>query len=167
MDPAKVSGVRDWPTPKCVKDVCSFHGFCNFYCAFITGFSKIALPLNVLTKKGQPFMWTAVTQQVFDTLKQKVTEEPILLHPILTQPFELKVDASCFAIGTVLMQKGNDNRRHLVGFYSTTLMPVECNCNIYNLELLAIIKLLQHWHPLLAGSPHKIKVFSDHMNLQY
>ena len=84
MDPAKVSGVRDWPTPKCVKDVCSFHGFCNFYCAFITGFSKIALPLNVLTKKGQPFMWTAVTQQVFDTLKQKVTEEPILLHPILT-----------------------------------------------------------------------------------
>ena len=84
MDPAKVSGVRDWPTPKCIKDVCSFHGFCNFYCAFIAGFSKIALPLNALTKKGQPFMWTAAAQQVFDTLKQKVTEEPVLLHPILT-----------------------------------------------------------------------------------
>ena len=84
MDPAKVSGVRDWPTPKCVKDVRSFHGFCNFYLAFIAGFSKIALPLNTLTKKGQPFIWTAVTQQAFDTLKQKVTEETVLLHPILT-----------------------------------------------------------------------------------
>ena len=52
MDPAKVSGICDWPTPKCVKDVCSFHGFCNFYQAFIAGFSKIALPLNALTKKG-------------------------------------------------------------------------------------------------------------------
>ena len=74
MDPAKVSGVRDWPTPKCVKDVCCFHGFCNFYCTFITRFSKIALPLNALTKKGQPFIWMAATQEAFDMLKQKVTE---------------------------------------------------------------------------------------------
>ena len=84
MDLAKVSGVRDWPTPKCVKDVRSFHGFCNFYQAFIAGFSKIALPLNALTKKGQPFVWTAAAQQAFDVLKQRITEEPVLLHPILT-----------------------------------------------------------------------------------
>ena len=82
IDPAKVSGVRDWPVPKCVKDVRSLHRFCNFYQAFIAGFSKIALPLNALTKKGQPFIWTAATQQAFNTLKQKVTEEPVLLHPI-------------------------------------------------------------------------------------
>ena len=167
MDPAKVSGVRDWPTPKCIKDVRSFHGFCNFYWAFIAGFSKIALPLNALTKKGQPFVWTAAAQQAFNTLKRKVTEEPVLLHPILTKLFELEVDASGFAIGAVLMQKGDDNKRHPVGFYSTTLTPPERNYDIYDLELLAIVKSLQHWHPLLAGSPHKIKVFSDHMNLQY
>ena len=76
MDPAKVSGVHAWPTPKCVKEVHSFHGFCNFYQAFIAGFSKIALPLNALTKKGQPFVWTTATQQAFDTLKRKVTENP-------------------------------------------------------------------------------------------
>ena len=80
MDLAKVSGVCNWPTLKCVKDVCSFHGFCNFYCTFIAGFSKIALPLNTLTKKGQPFTWTMAAPQAFDTLKQKVTEEPVLLH---------------------------------------------------------------------------------------
>ena len=167
MNPAKVSGVCNWPTPRCVKDVCFFHGFCTFYRAFIAGFPKIALLLNALTKKGQPFVWTAATQQAFDTLKQKVTEEPVLLHPILTRPFELEVDASGFTIGVVLMQKGDNNRRHPVGFYSTTLMPAERNYDIYDLELLAIVKSLQHWCPLLAGSPHKIKVFSDHMNLQY
>ena len=84
MDLAKVSGVRDWPTLKCVKDVLSFHRFCNFYQAFIAGFFKIALPLNALTKKGQPFVWTAAAQQAFDVLKQRVTEEPVLLHPVLT-----------------------------------------------------------------------------------
>ena len=167
MDPAKVSGVHDWPTLKCVMDVRSFHEFCNFYRTFIAGFSKIALPLNALTKKGQPFVWTTATQEAFDTLKRRVTEEPVLLHPILTRLFELKVDASGFAIGAVLMQKGDDDKRHPVGFYSTTLTPAERNYDIYDLELLAIIKSLRHWCPLLVGSPHKIKVFSDHMNLQY
>ena len=32
---------------------------------------------------------------------------------------------------------------------------------------MAIIKALEHWRPYLAGSPRKIKIFSDHMNLQY
>ena len=142
MDPAKVSGVCSWPTPKCVKDVHSFHGFCNFYRAFIAGFSKIALPLNALTKKGQPFVWTMAAQKAFGTLKWKVTEEPVLLHPILTRPFELEVDASGFAIGVVLMQKGDDDKRHPVGFYSTTLTPAERNYDIYDLEFLAIVKSL-------------------------
>ena len=35
IDPAKVAGVKDWPTPTTVKQVRSFLGFCNFYRAFI------------------------------------------------------------------------------------------------------------------------------------
>jgi hypothetical protein len=54
-----------------------------------------------------------------------------------------------------------------VGYYSATLNEAERNYNIYNLELLAIVKALRNWRPLLAGSPHDIRVFSDHMNLQY
>jgi hypothetical protein len=52
MDPVKVQGIIDWPAPTSVKDVHSFLGFCNFYRAFIPEFSKIARPLNDLTKKG-------------------------------------------------------------------------------------------------------------------
>jgi RNase H-like domain found in reverse transcriptase len=54
-----------------------------------------------------------------------------------------------------------------MGYYSATLNAAEWNYNIYDLELLAIVKALQHWRPLLVGSPHKIKVFSDHINLKY
>jgi hypothetical protein len=42
MDPVKVQGIADWQQPSTVKEVCSFLGFCNFYCAFIHGFSHIA-----------------------------------------------------------------------------------------------------------------------------
>jgi hypothetical protein len=54
-----------------------------------------------------------------------------------------------------------------VGYYSATLNEAKRNYDIYNLELLAIIKALRNWQPLLAGSPHDIQVFSNHMNLQY
>jgi hypothetical protein len=58
MDPVKVSGIRDWPTPTSVKDVRSFLGFCNFYCSFIRGFASVARPLNELTRKDTTWTWT-------------------------------------------------------------------------------------------------------------
>src|SRR6202020_2692519 len=42
MDPIKVAGIKNWPTPTCVKDVHSVHGFCNFYQPFIAGFASLA-----------------------------------------------------------------------------------------------------------------------------
>jgi hypothetical protein len=79
MDPVKVAGIHNWPMPKTVKDIRSFHGFCNFYHSFIRGFSKITLPLNALTRKGVEFQWTAAAQEAFDTLKTKMTE-PLCWH---------------------------------------------------------------------------------------
>ena len=49
MDPIKVAGIMDWPTPTKVKEVQSFLGFCNFYCRFIKDYSKIAKLLFELT----------------------------------------------------------------------------------------------------------------------
>ena len=167
MDPVKIAGIKDWKTLEKVKDIHSFLSFCNFYCAFIKGFSSIARPLNALTKKDQAWQWTADHQKAFELLKARVTSEPILAHPELDKQFELEVNASGFAIEAMLLQKKKDNKRHPIGYYSVTLNVAEQNYNIYDLELLAIIKALRHWRPLLAGSPHKIKVFSDHMNLKY
>ena len=53
MDPIKIAGIKDWPTPVKVKDIRSFLGFCNFYRAFIRGFANVAKPLNALTKKDR------------------------------------------------------------------------------------------------------------------
>jgi hypothetical protein len=48
MDPIKLSGIRDWPTPTTVKQVRGFIGFANFYRRFIKKFSELILPLNNL-----------------------------------------------------------------------------------------------------------------------
>ena len=139
MDPVKIAAIRDWPTPDKVKDVRSFLGFCNFYRAFIKGFASIAKPLNALTRKDANWNWSPEHQQAFEDLKKRVSSEPILAHPELDQQFELEVDASGFAIGAVLLQKKEDNKRHPVGYYSATLNEAERNYDIYDLELLAIV----------------------------
>jgi hypothetical protein len=110
MDPVKISGIKDWPTPKTVKDVRSFLSFCNFYHPFIRGFATVARPLNELTRKDTPWAWDTRQQQVFTTPKHRVTSEPILAQPVLNDQFDLEVDASGFAVGAVLLQKKEDGK---------------------------------------------------------
>jgi hypothetical protein len=70
-------------------------------------------------------------------------------------------------VGAVLLQKKADGKLHPIEYFSGTLNEAERNYDIYDLELLVIVKALEHWKTYLGGSPHKIKIFSDHMNLQY
>ncbi len=142
-------------------------GFINFYRRFIKGFSKIARVLNELTKKNVPWEWTEEREEAFQRLKRLICEEPVLLMPKLKQPFELEVDASNYAIGATLNQKDEHDCWHPVAYYSTTLSETERNYDIYDKELLAVVKSLRHWRTYLAGAPHQIVIHTDHSNLLY
>ena len=50
MDPVKVAGVVEWPTPQSKKKVQQFMGFTNFYQWFIKDYSHVARPLFDLTE---------------------------------------------------------------------------------------------------------------------
>jgi hypothetical protein len=69
----------------------------------------------------------------------------VLIQLNLTKPFELEVDASGFALGAVLTQQGDDGKKHPIAFYSTTLTEAEQNYDIWDLELLAVVKGLKNW----------------------
>ena len=47
-----------WESPKNVTEVHSFLGFTGFYRRFVEGFSKLAVPMTRLTKKGEKLLWT-------------------------------------------------------------------------------------------------------------
>jgi hypothetical protein len=167
MDPGKLKGIRDWPTPTTVKQVRGFLGFGNFYRRFIRGFSEIAKPLNDLLKKDRKFDWTTDCQQAFDTLRQRFTEELVLLMPDQTKPFQIECNTSKYASGAVLTQLDTNGARHPCGFISKTFSPAERNYEIYDRELLAIIRALEEWRHYIQGSPHTTIILSDHKNLTY
>ena len=51
MEEEKVDGVLSWPEPKNVKDVRKFLGLANYYRRFIKDFTRVARPINMLTRK--------------------------------------------------------------------------------------------------------------------
>ena len=129
-----------------VKQVRAFLGFSNFYQQFIWHFSELAKPLNDLLKKDNEFEWTSDCQKAFDKLKKHFTEEPVLMMPDHTQPFQIETDACKYAAtGAVLIQLDSNGNRHPISFISKTLSPTERNYEIYNQELLLIIRALEEW----------------------
>ena len=81
MDPVKVAGVRDWPTPKNRTDVQAFIGFVNFYRCFIWDFSTIARSLFDLTRSDKAWSWDTKEREAFECLKMAVTTAPVLVSP--------------------------------------------------------------------------------------
>ena len=167
MDPVKIKGLRDWPIPTKVKEVRSFLGFGNFYRRFIKGYSQLAAPLNALTKKFRSFEWNPAADHAFNTMKTKFTEEPVLMMPDLSKPFQIETDASLVASGAVLSQLDINGARHPIAFISRTFSPAERNYDIYDRELLAIIRALEEWRHYIQGSSHETIILCDHQNLTY
>ncbi len=79
-DPEKTAAIANYPVPSNVKDVRSFLGLCAYYRRFIPSFSKIASPLNALTKGGAPFQWHETQQQAFDELRARLQTAPVLAY---------------------------------------------------------------------------------------
>ena len=167
MDPVKVKAVTDWPTPRNLRELRGFLGFANFYRRFIKDFAKLARPLNNLTKKDTPWTWNGSQRQAFQALKDTFSRKPILAVWEPGRPTRLEVDASGYATGGVLLQKLEDDLWHPIAFRSQSMVEAERNYEIYDKEMLAIIRALEDWRHYLEGLPRTFDIISDHRNLEY
>ena len=164
MNAEKIKAILELKVPSSVKEIQMFLGFCNFYRKFIDAYAKTTQSISSLLKKDIPFEWKKEQQDAFEALKMKIATAPILAHPDNTRPFIIETDASDFAIGCILKQRGLGGEMRTVAFYSRQMTPPETNYEIYDKELLAIFVAFKEWRHFLMGN-FTTEVFCDHKNL--
>jgi hypothetical protein len=139
MDPKKVREIRYWPSPRSMFEVRSFHGLESFYRKFTMNFSSIFAPiLDTINKENRSFNWREEAEKGFRVLKEKITEQPILVLQDFKRSSQVKCDASGVAIGAVLSQ---DNK--LVSYFSEKLNDVNRKYSTYGKEFYVVIQALK------------------------
>ena len=162
-DPNKVKAVADWPVPTNVTEVRQFLGLASYYRRYVQNFSTIAAPLHALTQDGISFWWDQACNDAFNTLKNHLVNSPILAYPSFERnatEFVLQTDASAFALGAVLEQKG-----HVIAYASRSLTASERNYSVIQRECLAIVFALKQFRHYLLGRPFLLN--TDHAPLQW
>jgi hypothetical protein len=97
-------------------------------------------------------------------------QQSVLKQPDFTKPFAVFTDASAYGVGAILSQEGGPNTQnrtkyHPVAYYSASFTETEWNYDVYDRELLAIMKAITHWQPYLIWTKEPFKIFTNHANL--
>ena len=75
MDSEKVKAIKEWPSPRNMFEVRSFHGLASFYRKFIIDFNGICAPMMDTVKKTHKyFKRIEEAERSFNILKDKITE---------------------------------------------------------------------------------------------
>ena len=166
MDPAKIKAIKDWEAPTSVKGVRGFLGFANFYRKFIQGYSDLVRPLTDLTHKDKRFKWSVDADKAFRKLKEIFVTAPALAQFDYDRETRIETDSSGWCIGGTLQQLSDQGLWVPCAFYSKKNNPAECNYEIYDKEMLAIIRCLEEWDAELRGV-QSFEIHTDHKNLEY
>nr|GEW13880.1 reverse transcriptase domain-containing protein [Tanacetum cinerariifolium] len=102
--------------------------------------------------------------KAFETLKEKLTNAPIMVSPNWSLPFELICDANNFAVGAVL---GQHEEKHFqpIHYASKTLNNVQKNYTVPEKELLVVVFAFDKFRSYLVLS--KTVVFMDYAAIKY
>ncbi len=144
MNLRKIQAVVEWSTSTNLTQMQFFIDFCNFYRRFIKNFLKIVHSLIQLIQKEMIFEWNQACQTIFDHMKKRMTEVSILRHFDQNRKIILETDSFNYVNDDILSQYDDEETLHSMIYYSKNLSFAECNYEIYDKKLLAIIRVFKH-----------------------
>ena len=168
---SKVDAILKLTAPQNVRELRRFLGMVQYYRDLWQHRSHVLAPLTDLVgecgktkgkkkKAIKPWHWEEQHQKAFIEIKAIISRDIMLTFPDFSKTFEIHTDASKRQLGSVIAQ---DNKP--LAFFSRKLTKPQQNYTVTELELLSIVETLKEFRNILLG--HKIKIYTDHKNLEY
>lgn len=157
-DPEYINAIMKLKVPANKKELLKIIGMINYLTKYIPRLSDIMLPLRELTKEKVSFAWTENHTDIFNKIKNLITQIPNLKIFDPKLPIEIQTDASLHGIGGCLLQHGQP-----VAFCSRSLTETEIKYPQIDKEMLGICFSLNKFHHFIYG--RKIVVKTDHKPL--
>ena len=165
-DKEKLIAIKNFDRPKCIKNLRSFLGICNYYRKFIKDYAKFSRRLEAMCGCNKDkLVWSDECEEAFNKLKDALAITPVLVYPDFRKSFILDTDASFDTIGAVLSQIDEHGNERVVAYGSHTMNQHELGYCITRKELLAIYYFTQHFKHYLYGK--KFTLRTDHKAITF
>ncbi len=101
--------------------------------------------------------------------KETIIKTFILAHFDSKKQIYIKSDSSNFVFAKILSQIRKNDELYLVTFFSKNLASIKCNYEIYDKELLTIVRCFEQWRSELLSIELNvlIKMLINYKNLEY
>ncbi len=161
----KVAAIREASKPRNVSDLRAFLGIVNYYGKFLPNLSMKLSPLYNLLRKKVRWTWGPQHDAAFQSMKEALQTNSLLVHFDSAKPLLLACDASQYGLGAVLSHVMDNGQERPIAYASRTLNSAENNYSQLEKEGLAIIFGVSKFHNYLYH--HQFEIESDHQPLSY
>ena len=123
-------------------------------------------PFYDLIKHSTPFHWTHEHEKLFQSIRDRFSEDTILAVPSADYPFHIHVDSSNVATGCILIQQFPEGKR-IISFNSRIFDKAEQKMSTLHRELCGIVSDSRTYEHYIFGSPFLIYLYCDHKPILY
>ena len=148
----RVKDLKNLKSPESKRDVMKVLGCLGFYSCYIKNLHVDSQPFYDLINDSTPFRWTHEHEMLFQSIKDRISEDTILAVPYTEYPFHIHVDSSNVGTGCILIQQFPEGKR-IISFNSKIFDKAEQKISTLHREICGIVSTLQTYDYYIIGSP--------------
>ena len=141
-------------------------GCLGFYSCYIKNLHVDRQPFYDLIKDSTLFYWTEEHEKMFDSIKERIHKDTVLVVPSTDYPFHIHVDSSNVVTSCILIQQFPEGKK-IISSNSRVFDKTEQKKSTLHRELCGIVSALQTHEHYIIGSPFPIYLYCDHKPILY
>ena len=157
----RVKDLKNLKSPESERDVMKFLECLGFYSCYIKNLHVDSQPFYDLIRDSTVFHWTHENENLFQSIKDRISEDTILAVPSTDYHFHIHVDSSNIGTGCILIQQFPEGTR-TISFNSRIFDKAEQKMSSLHGELRGTVSPLQTYEHYIIGSPFPLYLYCDH-----